>query len=186
MAYVKTVWADDVTPLSAANLNNLETQYENAMADLTILPYNWVQIATTTLAAAAAEVNFADIPVTYRALLLLGEQLCSDNAASQNLAIRFNSDTGSNYYGVLGATEIVQTALLRGTGANGTVGLLNAVIYQHVAAQQKFYRAQQVGGGGAVNGIVWNETTNRISAIRLYAAANNIGIGSKFTLWGAE
>lgn len=30
MAYVKGVWVDDVSPLSAARLNNLETQYDEA------------------------------------------------------------------------------------------------------------------------------------------------------------
>ena len=34
MAYTKTTWVDDVTPVSAQKMNNLETQYEKAKADL--------------------------------------------------------------------------------------------------------------------------------------------------------
>lgn len=34
MTYSKTQWTDNATPLSAANLNNLETQYDDAIADV--------------------------------------------------------------------------------------------------------------------------------------------------------
>lgn len=34
MAYTKTTWTSGSTPCSAANMNNLETQYEKAMADI--------------------------------------------------------------------------------------------------------------------------------------------------------
>jgi hypothetical protein len=33
MAYVKTTWIDSATPCTAANMNNLETQYDDAVAD---------------------------------------------------------------------------------------------------------------------------------------------------------
>jgi hypothetical protein len=34
VAYTKTTWVDGVTPVSAQNMNNLETQYDEAKADL--------------------------------------------------------------------------------------------------------------------------------------------------------
>jgi hypothetical protein len=35
LTYTKTTWTDNTTPLSATNMNNLETQYDEAMADAT-------------------------------------------------------------------------------------------------------------------------------------------------------
>jgi hypothetical protein len=35
MAYVKTTWVDDVTPLSAGNFNNIEDGIEDADAEIT-------------------------------------------------------------------------------------------------------------------------------------------------------
>ncbi|KPV42027.1 hypothetical protein [Alicyclobacillus ferrooxydans] len=38
MPYNKTTWDDDTTPLSASNMNHLETQYDEAIADITTEP----------------------------------------------------------------------------------------------------------------------------------------------------
>ena len=53
MAYTKTTWVDDVTPVSAQKMNNLETQYEKAKADLDThkadyAAHNWRKIETYT------------------------------------------------------------------------------------------------------------------------------------------
>jgi streptogramin lyase len=42
MSYTKTVWKEDgTTPITAAQLNRLETQYENALADAKAQP-TWI------------------------------------------------------------------------------------------------------------------------------------------------
>jgi hypothetical protein len=59
----------------------------------------YTPLATVTLSSAATSVTFSSIPATYRDLILViaGET----SAGDRDVALRFNSDTGSNYSRVL-------------------------------------------------------------------------------------
>ena len=54
----------------------------------------YTPIASITLGATAASVTFSSIPSTYTDLIVTGQII---GAAQDNLVLRFNSDTGSNY-----------------------------------------------------------------------------------------
>ena len=58
----------------------------------------YTALATTTLGSSASSVTFGSIPQGYRDLMLV----ISGTVTSSNitLAIRFNGDTGSNYFSV--------------------------------------------------------------------------------------
>ncbi len=58
MPYTKTNWVAGVTPLSEANLDNLETQYESAMADILTVA------ETEVFAVAAAPVAWTDLNIS--------------------------------------------------------------------------------------------------------------------------
>ena len=66
-----------------------------------------VALATTTLSSSASSVTFGSIPSTFRDLVLVIE---GNVTASLTTRIRFNGDTGSNYFYVSAA----------GDNANGT------------------------------------------------------------------
>jgi hypothetical protein len=54
----------------------------------------YTPLATVTLGASASSVTFSSIPATYRDLILLAT---GTTTSAQNLFLRFNSDSGSNY-----------------------------------------------------------------------------------------
>jgi hypothetical protein len=54
----------------------------------------YTPLATVTLASATASVVFSSIPATYRDLILI---VNGTENANQYIAVRYNSDTGSNY-----------------------------------------------------------------------------------------
>ena len=54
----------------------------------------YVAIATNTLGSAAASVTFSSIPGTYTDLVIVTQAI---SATADNVGIRFNSDSGSNY-----------------------------------------------------------------------------------------
>jgi hypothetical protein len=50
MAYTKTTWVNNTTDLSAANMNNLETQYDKALADVVGFPSGGIIMWSGTIA----------------------------------------------------------------------------------------------------------------------------------------
>ena len=68
MAYVKTTWVAGVTPLSAANLNHLEEQYDDADAELStheVLNTGVHGIGGSTFATAATLATHAALTATH-------------------------------------------------------------------------------------------------------------------------
>jgi hypothetical protein len=57
----------------------------------------YTALATVTLGSSAASVTFSSIPATYRDLRLI---IAGTTSGGVNTALRFNSDSGSNYFGV--------------------------------------------------------------------------------------
>ena len=55
----------------------------------------YVALATQTLGSAVATVTFSSIPGTYTDLVLVMQP--AGSSTSQNIGLRFNSDSGSNY-----------------------------------------------------------------------------------------
>jgi hypothetical protein len=203
MAYIKTTWTDDVTPLSAANMNNLETQYEKALADVVILPRKWTQIATTILASDAASVDFISISTDYNYLMVIGEYLASSNTTTARaLRMRFNDDSGEQSYWFGKADLSANTlnayydlgltgALLVENSGSAIVGKSNFefVIYEQIETSLKLVSGISVIGKRQGSGLRhvggWANKTDKVAKITMYAAVDNILAGAKFTLLGA-
>jgi hypothetical protein len=58
------------------------------------MPRTYEPIATQTLGSSQSNITFSSIPGTYTDLIVAGQ---IRGAAGDNLVLRFNSDTGSNY-----------------------------------------------------------------------------------------
>ena len=55
----------------------------------------YTPLANLTLGSTASSVTFSSIPATYRDLILVGNY--TGSAAGENVTMRFNGDSGSNY-----------------------------------------------------------------------------------------
>lgn len=71
-------------------------------------------IATVTSAGSAGDITFSSIPATYKHLQIRGILRTSDTGGFNNQAMRFNSDTGSNY----------KSHQMRGDGSSVTSGVV--------------------------------------------------------------
>jgi hypothetical protein len=69
----------------------------------------YTSLANITLGSSASSVTFSSIPATYRDLVLIHTGT-STNTSVNSLQIRVNGDSGSNYFGVVMASD------------NGTIG----------------------------------------------------------------
>lgn len=83
-------------------------------------------ISTTTLAATATTIEFASIPATYRHLMVMGQVRSAAVAGTDVLQLRFNSDTGTNYYRqqLRGANATASAAVSLGT-SHFAIGIVN-------------------------------------------------------------
>jgi hypothetical protein len=80
-------------------------------------------IATTTLATAVSSVTFSAISGSYTDLVLVLSARSSQTGATDGLAVRVNSDTGSNY----------SSTYLRGDGTSATSGRNSSDTYYRFA-----------------------------------------------------
>ena len=93
------------------------------------MPSSATLIERITTSTSPTSVTFSSIPSTYQDLRLVVSCRISTNTAGDYIGIRFNSDTGSNYY------------VFRWFGSNSN-GFLNASGYGHIG---------NTGGGTNVN-----------------------------------
>ena len=153
------------------------------------------KIATTTLSSTATDITFSSIPATYTDLKIVW--VGKRTAGGQNLRIRFNSDTGSNYSATwisgdgTDALSNRTTSATQGTGPRiisdqFSMGLID--IFSYTASVNKTFlvtSAADYNGGGEVYNIVnlWRSTST-ISTIELSISASSMTIGTTATLYG--
>lgn len=78
-------------------VGNSDAAVPTEKAVATAISGAWKLISKTTLGSDTASVSFSSIAGTYEALMILVEARTARAAASDVLAIQFNSDTGANY-----------------------------------------------------------------------------------------
>ena len=165
------------------------------------------EIATTTLAEAAASITFSSIPATYKHLSVVGISRTSRAGTVDLICVRLNSDTGTNYhmhfldvsedvvagYQVDGADHM-EVAYTNGANATaGNVGSLEILIFNY--ANTTFRKRVHVSSGakgadaGHYSGYgfgAW-ESTSAVTTILLYPTHGpNFAIGTTFTLYGIK
>jgi len=152
----------------------------------------WEKIVYTVLASTATYVDFTDISTDYDLFWIIGINLLSLDTSAHELRMRFNSDTGANYdYYVSSAgvdaayISFGASSLLASTGRGSQLDLL---ISNVSATKRKLCNGQWTAGSispWTLNGR-WNNTTDKITSIRLYPDANYLATGCEFVLLGAR
>jgi hypothetical protein len=151
-------------------------------------------IATHTTVSAVSDFTFTSIPATYTDLVLVVNGYFS---ADDNLALQFNSDTGSNYsytllYGTgssavssrgSSATSIYLGGLYTSSIGNGIYNIMN---YSNNTTNKTV-----IGRTNAANGLVQARTglwrnTSIISSIKVLAISGTFFTGSTLSLYGIK
>ena len=159
-------------------------------------------IATTTLGSATATITFSSISSAYTDLRIV--MVCTSASNTQDVYLRFNSDTGTNYS---------QTALSGdGTTAsssnytNGSRIIVNKLaytsstyphlytmdIFSYAGSTYKTVLTTALGdnNGGANAGTdatvcLWR-STSAINSVEFKLSAGNYNTGTTVTLWGIK
>ena len=162
------------------------------------MPVTYDKIATNILSSAVATITFSSIPATYTDLVVIIS--AKTTSAAQNLLMRVNSDTGTNY----------STTLLTGSGtavgsvktSNATQGALDNYGYPDTAnhnittvnimnyANTSVYKSWLSRANNAANGStalvgLWR-STSAINAVEIFISSNTFTAGSTFTLYGIK
>jgi hypothetical protein len=137
---------------------------------------SYESIQTYTVGAGGqATISFTSIPSTYKHLQI--RALSRITSASEiNLAVGFNSDTGSNYTG----------HYLYGDGSNTASAALGPSIAPPFAIRTSNSNATSGVFGGAVMDILDYANTNKYKTVRTLSGVDNNGSGSVFfvsSLW---
>ena len=161
-------------------------------------------IATQTLGSAAASVTFSSIPSTYTDLVLVCSNLkCS--VGSNNVYVRFNSDTGSNYSYTMLSGNGTTAFSVRGTSltynyfggydtgvdaTNPTTVITSIMNYSNTTTNKTTltrFGVINASGGGETHSIVnlWR-STSAINTILIYPFSGNWLTGSVFSLYGIK
>lgn len=152
-------------------------------------------ISTQTLGSAVATVTFSSIPQTYTDLVLVAN---GAESANQYVAIRFNSDTGSNYsqtrlYGDGTTaysdrqTSVTFGRLSVGDPTNRFLMIASIFNYANTTTFKTWLSRTNTANNmvGAVGGLY--RSTSAITAIQvLTVTADTFVIGSTFTLYGIK
>ena len=149
----------------------------------------YTALANITLGTAASSITFSSIPATYRDLVLV---VNGTESANQYIAVRYNSDTGSNYSYVR-MTDGPASA--SGTETFGRLGVGNPMDRFLVIAQIMDYSATDkhktwlsrsnipANFVGAIAGR-WANTAAITSVNVLTTTADTYAIGTTFALYG--
>lgn len=152
-------------------------------------------LANLTLSTSAASVTFGSIPSTYRDLVLI---IAGTRTGDNNVQIRFNSDTGSNYTWVwargngsiaesgsetLSFIPLAALALTTNAQLNGIVHIMDySATDKHKAVLSRF---SQDSTQSVMSANRWANTA-AINTIQIFTGNNDFGSGSTFALYGIE
>jgi hypothetical protein len=160
---------------------------------------SYITIASQTLSSATATVTFSSIPTTLngktiRDLVLVTRPLMTSNASPR---IRFNSDTGNNYFYVImqgnGSTTFTVASQdnsfmgLSDGAASRLTQLLVMQIFDYTTTKQKTILMRD--DSATERTVTWAgrwANTASIDTISLTASAGSFDVGSTFTLYGIE
>ena len=164
------------------------------------MPKTYTPIATQTLTSASATVTFSSIPATYTDLVLVTSSK-KDVATAANEAIRFNSDTGSNYSYTL--IEGTGSAAQSGRATNATSialddsalvdnsGFRPAIVSIQNYSNSTTYKTILSRANNASRGVdamvgLWRNTAAITSVSIILQGGTSFAIGSTFTLYGIK
>jgi len=168
------------------------------------MPSTYSLISSNVLSSSAASVTFSAIPSTYTDLVVRFSARGSVAAEQLTLAVRFNSDTATNYsYTLLFGTGSAAGSLnnpnndyVLGLGNGNTstsTTFSNGEIYipSYTVSQNKPISASQVYENNATSARIQAEAglwrnTAAITSVSLTATSGNISAESSFYLYGIK
>jgi hypothetical protein len=153
-------------------------------------------IASYTLPSAANSYTFSSIPSTFTDLVLIAN-FAGDGAAA-NMYLRFNGDTGSNYFGGMftgtgsaGAGSInnqssaITTLTWTGASFNDIWGGITMHIneYKNTSVMKNVVSRGSSSNEATMGSGTWNDTS-AINSIQILSFGPNYKASSIFTLYG--
>jgi hypothetical protein len=163
------------------------------------MPKTYEPIATQTLGSSAASVTFSSISAAYTDLVLV---LQAGTATNDNLGIRFNSDTGSNYSNTALSGNGSTVVSFRASNATSIIPqyhfVFNNNLNSNVIIQVQNYsntttnktllaRSNNAGVSTDVGVGLWRNTA-AITSVTLIGGSFGYSFiaGSTFTLYGVK
>lgn len=162
------------------------------------MPKTYEPIASTTLTAGTASVTFSSIPQTYTDLVLVVQ---GDTTLGDDLRIRLNSDTGSNYsYTVLGGNGS-SVAAQRGINLTSFYGsyygnfsttlgdsfqTAHFLNYSNTTTKKTTLIRSNKASGGTDVIVGLYRSNSAISTILLFPNSGSFESGSTFVLYGIK
>lgn len=156
-------------------------------------------IATQTLGTAAATITFSSIPSTYTDLRLTITAL---QGSGNNIALRFNSDSSTNYSRVrligsgsaassTSATSDTEIDLNRTGLSSSAPSLYNVDLFSYAGSTSKTLLVsanEDRNGSGSVMSVVglWRSTSAITSILITSLSADTMGVGTTATLYGIK
>jgi hypothetical protein len=152
----------------------------------------YTPLATVTLGSSTSSLLFSSIPSSYRDLVLV---IGGNTSATAEVQLRFNSDSGSNYFAVrgLGFTGGVYTdsnTSVTSTAAIASIGTSNNTVIQHImdySATDKHKNVlarSMIGTSDVVMGTARWASTSAITTINVLISTGTYSIGTVFSLYG--
>ena len=152
----------------------------------------YVPLATITLTATDSELVFANLPSTYRDLIVVGNW--AGSASANYLKIRFNGDTGNNYTGVFAFGASNGTGSFTSSTSSVDVGITRTGLgpmllqVQDYSATNKHktllsrYGLSDQSELGMIAGRWAN--TSAVTSMTLFLSSGTISVGSTFSIYG--
>jgi len=191
MAYVKTNWVDDVTPLSATNMNNIEDGLAEQVL-LSEIENAWENIYKTTLSTNTAQLDIS-VASKYNEFRIVGRNLKSTNAGIVDLKIRFNGLLGTySMSRVAGTTVTNQTndhiPILKGLGAIASnTGIFDMRILNHNDHNRILIKGESSNTSNVdtlANYVFSYADLIKIATINLFPSSGSLLAGCIFEVWG--
>jgi hypothetical protein len=156
-------------------------------------------LATVTVGSAVSTITFAGIPSGYKHLQL--RSMCFGTSDDENLYIRFNSDSGSNYarhYLEGNGSSASASGTAPDTGgvfsntSNGTSPYVSVTDILDFADINKFKtlralsgRDRNGSGSIALRSSLWR-STSAVTSITILAGGGSLASGAQFALYGVK
>jgi len=153
----------------------------------------YTALATVTLGGSDADITFASIPATYRDLVVIADII--PTAATQDIRLRFNGDSGNNYAWVeaggngsvtyTGATSSTSAIVSGYLTTSSRIAIQNQIMDYSATDKHKSVLVRQSAAGEAVTMRAgrWGNTA-AITSITLVTATSTFASGTTFSLYG--
>jgi hypothetical protein len=153
------------------------------------MPSTYTPIATTTLGSSAASITFSSIAGTYTDLIMV-----FNGVANNNVSLRFNSDSGTNYSVTRMQGNGSSASSTRFTSATSMLGSYDSgrstSIWQIMNySNSTTYKTALNRGGGTVDNVeayvgLWRNTA-AITSVTVIVSGT-FSSGSTFNLYGVK